>query len=210
MLGLIMKIISRKEAKDKGLKRYFTGNPCKYGHTVERMVCDCKCMECSRLSCRDKYRLDPSYYNNANSEWYKRNKELRSEYNKQWRSKNKEYFRDHNKQWTAKNREHIRRYKENNKEKLRQYKRNRRARECGADGYNTYEDIRYLEFLQKMRCAGCLINISCGYEVDHIMPLVSGGSNWPDNLQLLCTPCNRHKSSKHPDDWTPDYKTQNR
>jgi len=33
-----MQIITRKEAREKGLKRYFTGKPCKRGHVAERYV----------------------------------------------------------------------------------------------------------------------------------------------------------------------------
>lgn len=41
-------IISRKEAKEKGLKRYFTGKPCKHGHICERYVNRGACIECNR------------------------------------------------------------------------------------------------------------------------------------------------------------------
>ena len=37
------------------------------------------------------------------------------------------------------------------------------------------------------------------YHVDHRMPLSLGGSNYPDNLQLLCPTCNLSKSATHPD-----------
>jgi hypothetical protein len=33
--------ISRKEAKEKGLKKYFLGNPCVHGHVCEHYVTDC-------------------------------------------------------------------------------------------------------------------------------------------------------------------------
>ena len=42
-----MKVISRKEAKEQGLKRYFTGNPCKHGHIAERHVSYGDCRECT-------------------------------------------------------------------------------------------------------------------------------------------------------------------
>ena len=51
-----MQIISRAEAKAKGLKRYFTGKPCKHGHVAERVVVNATCVECERASVR-KYRL---------------------------------------------------------------------------------------------------------------------------------------------------------
>jgi hypothetical protein len=41
-------IISRAEAKALGLKRFFTGKPCKYGHVVERRVGNYACVECDR------------------------------------------------------------------------------------------------------------------------------------------------------------------
>lgn len=32
-------------------------------------------------------------------------------------------------------------------------------------------------------------------ELDHVVPVVLGGTNEPTNLQALCSPCNRRKSS---------------
>ena len=43
-----MKVITRKEAKKNGLKRYFTGKTCKNGHIAERFVCNCECVECEK------------------------------------------------------------------------------------------------------------------------------------------------------------------
>jgi hypothetical protein len=42
-------VISRKEARDRGLACYFTGAPCKYGHVVERLASASNCPECVRL-----------------------------------------------------------------------------------------------------------------------------------------------------------------
>tara|TARA_B110000858_G_C17728287_1_gene438745 strand:- start:136 stop:1110 length:975 start_codon:yes stop_codon:yes gene_type:complete len=44
-----LKIILRKEAKEKNLKRYFTGIPCKRGHVSERTIHGGSCMKCSAL-----------------------------------------------------------------------------------------------------------------------------------------------------------------
>ena len=41
-----MEIISREEAKAKGLKRYFTGEPCIRGHYSERLVSNKVCFSC--------------------------------------------------------------------------------------------------------------------------------------------------------------------
>jgi hypothetical protein len=39
-------IISRKEARERGLKWYFTGKPCPQGHIDEREVGNCHCVVC--------------------------------------------------------------------------------------------------------------------------------------------------------------------
>lgn len=42
-----MEIISREEARQKGLVRYYTGKPCKHGHICERAVISRNCCECN-------------------------------------------------------------------------------------------------------------------------------------------------------------------
>jgi len=44
-----MEIISRKEAKAKGLKTYFNGKPCPHGHIAPRDVQSCVCLDCKIL-----------------------------------------------------------------------------------------------------------------------------------------------------------------
>lgn len=41
--------ITRKAAREAGLKRYFTGGPCKHGHIAERLEINGSCCECARL-----------------------------------------------------------------------------------------------------------------------------------------------------------------
>ena len=43
-------IITRADAIAKGLKRYFTGLPCKRGHVCERVVSTKTCVECKRAA----------------------------------------------------------------------------------------------------------------------------------------------------------------
>jgi hypothetical protein len=54
-------IISRKEAKAQGLKRYFTGKPCKHGHIAERHM-EGKCAKCAE----NWKKANPKYW----KEWY--------------------------------------------------------------------------------------------------------------------------------------------
>ena len=47
-----------------------------------------------------------------------------------------------------------------------------------------------------MHCTYCGQILSRGfYHLDHMIPLVLGGSDHPSNRQALCPPCNRKKSS---------------
>lgn len=42
-----MKIVTRTPAAMAGLKRYYTGKPCKHGHYSERWVYNSHCVECT-------------------------------------------------------------------------------------------------------------------------------------------------------------------
>jgi hypothetical protein len=48
--------ISREIAKAQGLKRYFTGHPCIFGHVAERFVVDGRCVQCKRERRHDERR----------------------------------------------------------------------------------------------------------------------------------------------------------
>jgi len=52
-------IISRAEALARGLKRFFTGEPCKYGHVLERQVRNGTCIGCQRQSNRKYQQKNP-------------------------------------------------------------------------------------------------------------------------------------------------------
>jgi hypothetical protein len=41
-----MKLISRQEAIEQKLTRYFTGEPCKHGHIAEKLLSNRTCIEC--------------------------------------------------------------------------------------------------------------------------------------------------------------------
>lgn len=48
-------LMSREEAGARGLKRYSTGKPCRYGHTCERYTAQGSCVEC--VAARDVAKL---------------------------------------------------------------------------------------------------------------------------------------------------------
>ncbi|TIL38607.1 MAG: HNH endonuclease [Mesorhizobium sp.] len=73
----------------------------------------------------------------------------------------------------------------------------------GNEGTHTARDVANIARRQKYKCAECGISIKGKgkQQVDHIMPIALGGSNWPANLQILCAACNQMKNAKHPIDF---------
>lgn len=75
----------------------------------------------------------------------------------------------------------------------RAYRQARRAREANAPGSFTASDIERLDQQQGGKCAYC----DKGWDhVDHKHPLSRGGSNDPENLQLLCAFHNVSKGAR--------------
>lgn len=82
-------------------------------------------------------------------------------------------------------------------ERARVHNHTRRARKKAAPGRHTVQDIRNQYERQKGKCYWCS-NKLAKYEIDHIVPLSRGGSNWPDNLVIACPGCNRSRNNKLP------------
>jgi 5-methylcytosine-specific restriction endonuclease McrA len=74
-------------------------------------------------------------------------------------------------------------------------------REKNASGTFTKENEAELLVAQCGKCAGCHSLLMGKYHVDHIVPLVHGGSHWPENRQILCVTCNHRKGTRMPDEW---------
>jgi len=215
-----MQIVSRKQAKALGLSHYFTGKPCKRGHLSKRRVDSAGCVECVRVVSNMHYADNRDETLKRHKRWREENKERSSAYFKEYRKLNPEWDAERHKRYHRENRikrsiAASQRYKERreeilkknaewrkqNPEKAASIWRNRRAREANAEGFHTAEDVLSILKDQDMSCAGCGCDISKEYHVDHIMPISKGGSNWPDNLQCLCAPCNLTKHAKLPEQW---------
>jgi 5-methylcytosine-specific restriction endonuclease McrA len=70
-------------------------------------------------------------------------------------------------------------------------KAKRRAIENGAPGHFSATDWVSIKHRQRYRCAIC--GKRKKLTVDHIIALSNGGSNFPENIQGLCGPCNSQK-----------------
>lgn len=118
---------------------------------------------------------------------YYRHREQRLAEHKAWREANRDIVAALRDAYRAKNRELI-----------AALKRNYKARKRAAAGTHTGADITAILTAQNGRCAMCRVRLRGGYHVDHVTPLIKGGSNGRANLQLLCPPCNLSKKDKDP------------
>jgi hypothetical protein len=55
---LMTVLISRAEAREKGVRHYFTGRPCKHGHVVLRFAASGNCVVCLREWATQRYLAD--------------------------------------------------------------------------------------------------------------------------------------------------------
>ena len=77
-------ILSREEAKALGLKRYFTGKPCKHGHLAQRKVSNTECVVCAAAVCRNHYANNKEYHFRKTARYREENRERYNEYNRSY------------------------------------------------------------------------------------------------------------------------------
>ena len=91
-----MELISREEAKSKGLKRFYTGKECIHGHLSERHVSSGTCYLCHRVGAISKLKNDPEFARKAregSARWNKENPEKKIISDRSWRDRNLDKLR---------------------------------------------------------------------------------------------------------------------
>ena len=180
-------IVDRQTAREMGLLRYFDGKPCKYGHISQRSTRKNNvCLKCHSERRKRLYRQD----NTTDKEYRKKNRAKYRDWDSAWREKNREKVNELSRIWTN-----------NNKHKKKASDRLNKSSRKNAEGYFDGDDVLALKIAQNNKCANCHTDVSVEYEVDHILPIKRGGTNWPNNLQILCPKCNRRKQAQHPAVW---------
>lgn len=180
-----MKIISRQEANERGLTRYFTGKPCKHGHIVERTTPNGTCMACQHTTTKKWRKDNPEGNKESYTRYYRNNIDKCHEANRTHYANNTESRKKSHKDWVdanpgKANAHHIKR-------KAAKLKR--------TPPWLSETQLLEIENFYK---------ISQWYDepmhVDHIVPLqgdLVSGLHVPWNLQILTASANTAKGNRY-------------
>ncbi len=190
-----MEIITRKEAKERGLKKYFTGVPCKRGHVCERYVSGHGCIECVDVNNHNWRTANPEHY-----------KETLKEYGAKYSAEHKEERKIKRKQYIADNPEKIaetaRKYRKSNSHKRVAWQTKRIADQLDrTPPWLTPEQLFEIEMFYK-NAADLTKETGIQHHVDHIYPMrgkTASGLHVPWNLQVITKTENLRKSNKLPE-----------
>lgn len=199
-------IVTRAEAKARGLSRYFTGKPCKHGHIALRYFPKSDCLRCDR----NRQQTRPAALQQAYDARRAAKPERKAYLLALQRSET------HKAKALAKRRapEALRAKREYNqsdafmavrakylntdkgKRSRQRAVEARRARRMGACGTFTVADDEKLRQRQKVcHICGKRFTKSDPAELDHVIALADGGRHDASNIALAHRTCNRRKSA---------------
>ena len=172
-----IKATSPKEAKALGLKRYFTGLPCKRGGVAERNINgDCLCKNCLEFTKQLK------------NNWVKNNKEKILA----WRDANKNKMHAYKMDYQTRNRklqnERIADWKSRNKDKVlaSTHKRQSLKKKALPNWYDEFDDFVIQEAVDIAKRREKVTGFK--WNVDHMIPLAGKnacGLHWYKNIQVI-------------------------
>ncbi len=179
-----MQIITRKEAKEKGLPRYFTGKPCVNGHVSERVTSG-QCTGCFKHYYKKMYQ-NPEYRHKAIDRARKNyDREAGKQNARRWRERNPEKRKQIASAWEKRNKDYM------NAKTARRYARKGKA---------TLKSVTIKDIMPIYKEARVLTEkTGVQYHVDHIVPLFGEaicGLHVPWNLRAIPAKDNQSKSNK--------------
>lgn len=204
-------IITRKEAKRAGLKKYYSGVPCKNGHVSSRFTSNTGCVQCLKNKQIEKRhpreRLTPEEVRKRGREAslrsYHKYKHLgkAAERQKKFYKENREYVNARANRWknSEKGKAYRKRWNEENYDKVLGYshKRTRRIREATPPWITETQRKEMIDVY--MECRRISRETGVLHHVDHIIPLKGPdvrGLHVPWNLQILPAKVNQSKHAR--------------
>lgn len=193
-----MKIMTRQQAKDAGLSRYFTGKPCKHGHVAERRMSD-GCVVCADIYARAWQKAHPEYVKQKSRSYHAENRELKNQKSRAWQKENLEKHKAATSAWRLRNQDRVKATKA-------------AWRKSKADQVNAAQILRYVHKKQRTPLwsdadavrliyrAAQIARVTwpdADVEVDHIIPLRGlrvSGLHLHTNLRIVTGTTNRTKS----------------
>lgn len=194
-------IISRAEAKARGLKYYFTGEPCKNGGIGKRRVssCICVCENCyasHKEKEKDRYhqnkekiknRIRSYYYENRDEIllkarkrskiYYDKNRDSINDKQKKRRRENIEIYLYKNMEYRRANKEKIKErnslWEKNNRDKCNAIKAKRRAakRQAIPSWFSEFDEFAFQQAYEL--AVERKIETGIEWHIDHIIPLLA-------------------------------------
>ena len=201
---MIIQVIKRNQAKEKGLTKYFTGNPCIRGHTSDRWTACASCVECKSGYASKKYKEDKINI-----------RELQNIYRKNNRAKCLLQSVTHRANYKASGNKEKARLAWNKANPLNNFFRmsiTRMERSVTketikkAEEEMGYTQKEFYEFISSKFCAGMSWSNRRKWHIDHIKPIIvfeREGVTDPSlvnalsNLQPLWATDNRIKGAKY-------------
>ena len=156
--GVEREIVSRQDALARGLKFYFTGKACKYGHVAERYSHG-HCVTCAKERARQWRKDNPERAKENSRQWRKDNPERAKENSRQWAKDNPEKVKEQALQWYKDNAERKkelqRQWREKHPENVRAISRRQRDLNQNIITNFTAEEERQKLSNQRNKCAIC-------------------------------------------------------
>lgn len=204
-------LMSRADAKALGLKRYFTGKPCKHGHVAERTVCKSTCIECKSDDYFRRYAANPERMREngrciavryrakhpekvliSQAVWRAANRDSERERSRRWREDNPTKMREASAKWARMN-----------PDKTTSYASARRARKSSVIVTPDADSIVRRMSSEDTFCFYCnTLLLAREVHVDHVIPLARGGPHASINFVAACAECNTRKHTKRPSEWS--------
>jgi hypothetical protein len=176
-----MEKIALKDAKAAGLKRYFTGIPCKNGHIAERSVSSRACLKCANARMKLFFEANKDLVRARKAEAqkkYRKNCSQKARESRQsWAKKNRAKDQNYKKKWRTENKGAV-----NNLTRKRQTAKLQRT-----PAWLTEDDFWMIQEAYALAALRTKL-FGFSWHVDHIFPLqgkVVSGLHVPINLQVI-------------------------